>query len=252
MISAEINRKRVKASNEKVERINISLPIGTFEKIESMGFKRASFCREAILKAIGEEEEMRMAMKKEKIRVLNKRTGETIIELNRQYDVISELIDEIAENGSASAEWIIETESGYKTNIWYEVQSWRGDDGFEVYYGLSKEKAMKEMEDVVNHESSRDHFGSRYEVNECNLRDFWECRFETLASVAFRSNEDKIDELYGDLNKEFYDKWLDKYVVTSYGEEIKRFLTEEEAKKFVEENYSPEEVEEEYIQISIV
>lgn len=48
-ISAELNRERVRKSQEKVDRINVYLPRGTANRIVSLGFKSSAFCREAIL-----------------------------------------------------------------------------------------------------------------------------------------------------------------------------------------------------------
>lgn len=48
-ISPEINRERVKKSMEKVDRINLILPKGTVDRINSYGFKTSTFAREIIL-----------------------------------------------------------------------------------------------------------------------------------------------------------------------------------------------------------
>ena len=42
-ISPEVNRARVKASLEKVDRLSVALPKGALERIEKLGCKKTAF-----------------------------------------------------------------------------------------------------------------------------------------------------------------------------------------------------------------
>lgn len=48
-ISPELNRQRVRAAQENVDRLNIYLPKGTNDRIEALGFKRSAFAKDLIL-----------------------------------------------------------------------------------------------------------------------------------------------------------------------------------------------------------
>lgn len=54
-ITPEVNRKRVKAAQAKVDRVVTTLPKGAGELIEGLGYIKADFCRTATLKALGIE-----------------------------------------------------------------------------------------------------------------------------------------------------------------------------------------------------
>lgn len=54
-ITPETNRARVKAAQAKVDRVVTTLPKGTGEIIEGLGYIKADFCRTATLKAIESE-----------------------------------------------------------------------------------------------------------------------------------------------------------------------------------------------------
>ena len=57
-IPPEVNRARVKASQEKVDRINIYVPKGTNKRIEDLGLKRAAFCRDVIIQELDRLEKL--------------------------------------------------------------------------------------------------------------------------------------------------------------------------------------------------
>ncbi len=48
-IAAELNRERVRKSQENSDRLNLYLPKGTLERIRSLGFRSTNFARELIL-----------------------------------------------------------------------------------------------------------------------------------------------------------------------------------------------------------
>lgn len=54
-ITPETNRARVKAAQAKVDRVVTTLPKGTGELIEGLGYVKADFCRTATLKAVESE-----------------------------------------------------------------------------------------------------------------------------------------------------------------------------------------------------
>lgn len=58
-ISPELNRERVRKSQEKVDRINIYLPKGTADRINDLGFKSSTFCRNAIITELERLESMK-------------------------------------------------------------------------------------------------------------------------------------------------------------------------------------------------
>lgn len=59
-ITPEENRKRVKATMQERDRINVILPKGTNKRIDDLGFKRSKFAKSLILKELDRLEEMKI------------------------------------------------------------------------------------------------------------------------------------------------------------------------------------------------
>ena len=58
-ISAEENRRRVKATMQNRDRINVILPKGTNKRIDNLGFKRSDFAKMLILQELDRLEKIK-------------------------------------------------------------------------------------------------------------------------------------------------------------------------------------------------